>query len=91
MSSRQLQVSTTIEQRKQQVQYDQSRRSFFSTLFDEVKSTNKLAVKEWLASDKIRTYQDKMKEDPVLRLKKNGKTSQMTWSKKSPMKLPIRI
>ncbi|WP_404328354.1 4Fe-4S binding protein [Mesobacillus maritimus] len=70
MSSRQLKICGAIEYPKQQVQYDQNRRSFFSTLFGEVKSTNKLAMKEWLAIDKIRTYQDKMKEEPVLRLEK---------------------
>ncbi|WP_053362681.1 4Fe-4S binding protein [Bacillus sp. FJAT-27251] len=70
MSSRQLQITSTIEQPKQPAQYDQKRRAFFSSLFSEVKATHKLAVKEWLADDKVQTYQDKMKNDPVLRLER---------------------
>jgi ferredoxin len=70
MSSIKLRITSTIEKPKSQIQFDQKRRAFFSQLFSEVKTTNKLALKEWLANDKIQSYQEKIKDDPVQRIEK---------------------
>ena len=53
MSGKRFLITAEIQKSKQRPQYDHNRRSFFTTLFSEIKSTNKLAIQEALGGSKF--------------------------------------
>ncbi|MEH6953751.1 4Fe-4S binding protein [Neobacillus drentensis] len=70
MSGKTFLITAGIQKSKQQPQYDHKRRSFFTTLFSEIKSTNKIAVREALGGSEIQSYREKLQEDPLSKVKK---------------------
>lgn len=57
-------------EKEKDVQYDINRRELFSTLFSEVKSTNKLAIKEFLGASQTLSRKEKYKDTPETKMKK---------------------
>ncbi|WP_409275083.1 4Fe-4S binding protein [Neobacillus sp. SCS-31] len=71
ISCQKMKITSEISGSKESVDYNVERRDFLSALFKEIKSTNKLAVKEMLGgSNKIPTYQEKLQEDSKAKLLK---------------------
>ena len=52
-----------------QEEYDPDRRAFLSHVLKEFKTTNKLAFKEILGSSEVQSYQEKMQEDSLSKVK----------------------
>ncbi|MDR7236933.1 4Fe-4S binding protein [Neobacillus drentensis] len=70
MSGKRFLITAEIQKSKQQPQYDHNRRSFFTTLFSEIKSTNKLAIQEALGGSEVQSYREKLQDDPMSKVKK---------------------
>lgn len=70
MSGRKIQFTTAIQRNEKKANYDQNRRELFSLFASEVKSTNKLVVKEMLGDAKVRTFEEKLQEDSVAKVQR---------------------
>ncbi|RDU38210.1 hypothetical protein DRW41_01170 [Neobacillus piezotolerans] len=71
ISCQRMSISSKISGCKESVNYNVERRDFLSAVFKEMKSTNKLAIKEMLCgSNKVPTYQEKQQGDSLSKLKK---------------------
>ena len=64
-----IKISSTIISSSQQEEYDPDRRAFLSHVLKEFKTTNKLAFKEILGSSEVQSYQEKMQEDSLSKVK----------------------
>ncbi|ETI68917.1 4Fe-4S binding protein [Neobacillus vireti] len=70
MSEKQLFVTSTIQPSKEKTQFNNGRRTFFTRLVSEIKTTNKHALRVELGGAGIQTYQEKLQDHPVKNLKK---------------------
>ncbi|WP_053365862.1 4Fe-4S binding protein [Bacillus sp. FJAT-27245] len=71
ISCQKMKITSEINGSKESVDYNVDRRDFLSAFFKEMKSTNKLAIKEMLGgSNRIPTYQEKLQADSQAKLKK---------------------
>lgn len=70
MTGKNIGLTSIIQKKSKQAHYDTSRRELFSLFASELKSTNKLVVKEVLGEKKIASYQEKMQEDSIAKVQK---------------------
>ncbi|WHY88881.1 4Fe-4S binding protein [Neobacillus novalis] len=70
MSGKQLSVTSTIQPSRQKTQFNNSRRAFFTRLVSEIKTTNKLALREELGGSGVQSYQEKLQENHMIKVKK---------------------
>lgn len=70
MVGKQMKITSIIESNKQKAQYDKGRRAFLSTIFNEFKTTNKVAIKEMAGGSPVQSYKEKIQDDPILKVKK---------------------
>lgn len=70
MSGKQLSVTSTIRPSTQQTQFNNDRRAFFTRLVSEIKTTNKLALREELGGSGVQSYQEKLQDNPMIKVKK---------------------
>ncbi|NHC43194.1 4Fe-4S dicluster domain-containing protein [Bacillus sp. MM2020_1] len=69
MSGKTFLITAGIQKPKQQTLYDHNRRSFFTTIFNEIKATNKLAIQEAIGGSEIQSYREKLQEEPLSKVK----------------------
>lgn len=70
ISGNKMTITTTVDESGKPVSYDLDRREFLSSLFSEVKSTNKLAINEWVGEAAVPSYQEKVNADSLTKVKK---------------------
>ncbi len=61
---------STINPSGEKKHFDKNRRAFISSFFNEIKATNKLAIKELLGSSEILSYQEKRRENTLSKVKR---------------------
>ncbi|WP_338469662.1 4Fe-4S binding protein [Niallia sp. XMNu-256] len=70
ISGKRMTITSRINEENKPVSYDLGRRAFLASIFSEVKSTNKLAIKEWAGEAAIPSYQEKVAVDSLSKVKK---------------------
>ena len=70
MAGSKVKMTSTIIPSMKQEEYDPDRRAFLSSVLKEFKATNKLALKELIGSSEVPSYQEKMQEDSLSKVKR---------------------
>jgi NAD-dependent dihydropyrimidine dehydrogenase PreA subunit len=70
MASSSIEITSTITYSPKQETYDKDRRDFLSSFFKEIKSTNKLAFRELIGNPEVQSYQEKIQENSLSKVKK---------------------
>ncbi|MEH7113434.1 4Fe-4S binding protein [Neobacillus niacini] len=82
MAGSSIKITSTITHSAKQKPFDKDRRAFLSSFFNEIKATNRLALKETLGSTEVVSYQEKRQEDKVTKLKRElGEVSNQIYEK----------
>lgn len=69
-AGKEIPIHTQVKHKKKIAAYDVERRELFSTLFSEVKSKNKLAIKELLGASQTLSRREKYQNTPETKMKK---------------------
>ncbi|MDR7077002.1 ferredoxin [Neobacillus niacini] len=70
MAGSSMNITSNITHSAKQKPFDKDRRAFISSFFNEIKATNKLAVKELLGNSEVLSYQERRQENTLSKVKR---------------------
>ncbi|MEH7179886.1 4Fe-4S binding protein [Neobacillus vireti] len=70
MAGSSIEITSDITYSAKHKSFDQDRRAFLSGFFNEIKATNKLAIKELLGSSEVSSYQERRQENTHSKVKR---------------------